>query len=307
MRRVVCFAALGLAACGQAPQRSDGSTSSPPAAPKVEYEARDSSSAPAARGARDAGPNVSPTAAPGVAFNYRYAFRLPSDRIAAVQERHAATCEALGVNRCRITGMLYRVVGENDVEAMLTFTLDPAIARRFGRAGVEAVTQAEGRLVESMITGEDVGSGIRQAGRDIAQLREELRRIEAQLARRDLPPEERPRLEEEARDLRARIEAASADRDDRQEMLATTPMTFNYGSGEFAPGEQRPSLRVALDRAIDGFLYGGTILLIVLITLLPWAVAGILRWWLFAAIRRRLLARRAAAPATANVATPPAT
>jgi hypothetical protein len=297
MRRVVCFAALGLAACGQAPQRSE--------APRPTPTSTESAAPPAAPAARDAGPNVSPTAAPGVAFNYRYAFRLPSERIAAVQERHAATCEALGVNRCRITGMLYRVVGENDVEAMLSFSLDPAIARRFGRAGVEAVNQAEGRLVESMITGEDVGTGIRQAGRDIAQLREELRRIEAQLGRGDLPPDERPRLEEEARELRARIEAASTDRDDQQQMLATTPMTFSYGSGEFAPGGQRPSLRVAFDRAIDGFLYGGTVLLVVAITLLPWILAGLLLWWLVAAIRRRLLARRAAAPTRASATEPP--
>ena len=40
------------------------------------------------------GPNVGPTAAPGVAFNYRYAFRLPAERIAQVQEQHAPVGEA---------------------------------------------------------------------------------------------------------------------------------------------------------------------------------------------------------------------
>ena len=47
-----------------------------------------------------------PTAAPGVAFNYRYAFRLAAPRIAEVQEQHAQMCERLTVARCRITGML---------------------------------------------------------------------------------------------------------------------------------------------------------------------------------------------------------
>ena len=98
-------------------------------------EARDAAAPTAAREGRGAGPDISPTAAPGVAFNYRYAFRLPSERIEEVQERHAAGCEALGPNRCRITGMLYRVVGDGDIEATLSFQLDPAIARRFGRAG----------------------------------------------------------------------------------------------------------------------------------------------------------------------------
>ena len=78
---------------------------------------------------RAGGPNVGPTAAPGVAFNYRYAFRLAAPRIAAVQEQHAQLCERLTVARCRITGMRYRVVNERDIEAMLAFKLDPAVAR----------------------------------------------------------------------------------------------------------------------------------------------------------------------------------
>ncbi len=304
MRRVVCFAALGLAACGQAPQQRSEAPRPSPSSPSPQMEA-EGGRPPGA--ARDAGPNVSPTAAPGVAFNYRYSFRLPAERIAAVQERHAATCEALGVRRCRITGMLYRVVGENDVEAMLTFNLDPAIARRFGRAGVEAVTQAEGMLTESLITGEDVGTGIRQAGRDIAQLREELRRLEAQLGRRDLSPDERPRLEEQLREVRQAIDAAQADRQDSEEMLATTPMTFNYGSGQFAPGEQRPSIRGALDRAVSGFLNGGTLLLVILITLLPWLAVGLLVWALAAFVRRRWFRRAASAEAATDAPEPAST
>lgn len=295
MRRVVCFAVLGLTACGQAPQQRSEPPRPSPSSPQYQRE----SAAPPGGSARDAGPNVSPTAAPGVAFNYRYAFRLPSQRIAEVQERHAATCEQLGIRRCRITGMLYRVVGENDVEATLSFQLDPAIARQFGRAGVQAVTQAEGMLTESMITGEDVGSNIQRNNRDIAQMREELRGIEAQLGRDNLPPAERPRLEAQARELRAAIDGAQNANADQGELLATTPMTFDYGSGEFAPGE-RPSLRVALDRAVDGFLNGGTLLLVILITLLPWAAAGLALWGLIAFIRRRWFPRRAqAAPATA--------
>jgi hypothetical protein len=76
-----------------------------------------------------AGPRVSVTAAPGVAFNYDYTFRLPAQRISAVQEQHAQACEKLGVNRCRITGLRYRLVSEREIEAMLSFKLDPSIAR----------------------------------------------------------------------------------------------------------------------------------------------------------------------------------
>ena len=58
--------------------------SSEPSLPKAQYE-------PAAE--RAAAPGVDVTAAPGVAFNYRYAFRLPSENISGVQEAHAQACE----------------------------------------------------------------------------------------------------------------------------------------------------------------------------------------------------------------------
>ncbi|MGQ0588207.1 MAG: DUF4349 domain-containing protein [Sphingosinicella sp.] len=260
---------------------------------------------PQTRDSRAAGPDISPTAAPGVAFNYRYAFRLPTDRVAQVQEQHAQTCESLGPRRCRITGMLYRVVNETDVEAMLAFRLDPAIARRFGRAGVEAVTRAEGMLTESEITGTDVGTEIRRAGRDIAELNEELRRIEARLAQGGLPAAERQRLEAEAQELRRAIQAIQANREEAEETLATTPMVFNYGSGDLVPGPRgRPSLSGALDQALSNFLQGGTVLLIILITLLPWALAIGLIWWI---VRRIVVWRRRstapAGPAESSAAT----
>ena len=56
-------------------------------APMTEMAASESMSADAV-----AGPNVRVSAAPGVAFNYRYAFRVPDAKIAAVQEEHAAAC-----------------------------------------------------------------------------------------------------------------------------------------------------------------------------------------------------------------------
>src|SRR3546814_14491299 len=91
------------------------------------------------------GPDVAVTAAPGVAFHYAYAFRLDDDRIAGVQETHAAACETLGTARCRITGMTYRLVRENEVEARLEFKLDPAIARKFGRDALASVEKEIGR------------------------------------------------------------------------------------------------------------------------------------------------------------------
>src|SRR4051812_27650401 len=74
----------------------------PPAAPPPEQTAAPVTvpmSAPAIPRSPPPPPNVSPSAAPGVAFNYRYAFRLPAARVSQIQEQHARACEQLGVSR----------------------------------------------------------------------------------------------------------------------------------------------------------------------------------------------------------------
>ena len=238
-------------------------------------------------GRAESGPNVGPTAAPGVAFNYRYAFRLAAPRIAEVQEQHAQLCERLTVARCRITGLRYRVVNDRDIEAMLAFKLDPMIARHFGRSGVEAVVRADGMLTESEITGVDAAANIRQAGRSIAQLSEELRRIEARLAGR-LPADERSSLENDAQLLRQSIRAAEAGREQQQESLATTPMVFNYGSGDLVPGfDDDLTLRKAWERALDNLSTAGLGLMIIVMTLAPWILLALLIGWAVVRVRRR--------------------
>lgn len=245
-------------------------------------------------------PGIGVSAAPGVAFNYRYAFRLPSARIAAVQEQHAQACEKLGISRCRITGARYRVVGEREIEAMLAFKLDPTIARQFGKNGVDLVTAAEGMLADAEINGVDAGAAIQLAGRNEAALTGELREIERQLARADLRAADRARLQQEAQALRQQIRATREGRDAQRESLATTPMAFHYGAGELIPGfDTRSPIRAALAQAGDNFIGGVATMLVLLITLLPWAALALLGWWLVRRFQRMLAASRPIEPAEA--------
>ena len=292
MRRSIPFLVLLLAttSCSRGPDRS-GSAPSDQMSNAAAESTADMAAPPGmgaeGRASREAGPNVGPTAAPGVAFNYRYAFRLAAPRISEVQERHAQMCERLTVARCRITGMHYRVVNESDIEAMLAFKLDPAAARHFGREAIGVVVQHEGMLTESEISGVDVGTSIRAAGRSLAELEAELARIEARL-RQGVSASERERLDYEAQQLRAQIRAVRESRDTQQESLATTPMVFRYGSGDLVPGfAPRPTLRQALDDAGQSFLDGVYILLRIVIALLPWALTLGLIAWIVALVRRR--------------------
>ncbi|HYJ51979.1 MAG TPA: DUF4349 domain-containing protein, partial [Allosphingosinicella sp.] len=276
------------------PSDSMSNASADMAAPDFQAEPRGGQAERAA-----AGPNVGVSAAPGVAFNYRYAFRLAAPRISEVQEQHALMCERLTVARCRITGMYYRVVNDRDIEAMLAFKLDPALARAFGRDGVGAVVRAEGMLTESEISGIDVGTAIRQAGRSLAELQAELARIEGRLAGR-ISASERERLAYEAQQLRQQIAALRQTREDQQESLATTPMVFRYGSGDLVPGfAQRPTIKQSLERAGENFADGATMLLIIIITLLPWALALGLIWLIVRYVRRRWFPKASAAETAA--------
>jgi hypothetical protein len=304
MRKTLSFLAILLATAGcgggdneQRQSSTDLKTydvNEPPPADPAMVEASGSD-----RSSNYAPPGISPTAAPGVAFNYRYAFRLQAARISAVQERHAAACEKLGLDRCRITGMRYRLVNDRDIEAMLAFKLDPAIARDFGKKGIDAVTEAEGMLVDSEISGEDVGSQIEAAGRSVAQMEEDLQRVEQQLARPGLKAPERAELQAQAQRLREAIRAARANREEKSETLAKTPMVFHYGSGDLAPGfDERPSVSEALADAGESFVRGLLWIVVALITLLPWALLAGLGLWAVLRVRRWVLRDTPAGPVT---------
>lgn len=228
-------------------------------------------------------PGVSPTAAPGVAFNYRYAFRLPAENIGRVQEEHAQACEKLGVELCRITAMNYRDDGDNDIDAQLAFRLDPARARAFGRDGINAVTRAEGELLQAAITGTDVGSEIAAADRGQAQKADEIRRIEQQLARPGLSSGERVELQQQLQTLRESVRAGQAEQTGRRRQLASTPVVFDYSAGKTGT-----RLEKAVADAGDNFVWAATTVLVALVTLLPWLVALLMLWLLWRWLRLRI-------------------
>jgi hypothetical protein len=260
----------------------------PPPAPPPPVAPPPLASSPAQteQSADGAGPNVSVTAAPGVAFNYRYAYRLANARIQAAQEAHAQMCEKLTVARCRITGMRYSLVNERDISASLELKLDPAIARQFGKDATKVITDAQGMLVDQQITGTDMVPTIEGANRGRAALQDELDRINRELARAGLSNIIRDRLLSEASQVRAQMRGLAEQRTAAEETLATTPMAFYYGSGQTVPGfdDERPIGR-ALERAGANFQGALGFLIIAGATLLPWALLTALLVWLWRRLR----------------------
>lgn len=231
-------------------------------------------------------PAISVSAAPGVAFSYRYAFVLPDASISAVQEEHAAACEKLSVARCRITGMRYTLVDEDEVRAALEFKLDPALARQFGKEGITAVTRADGKLVDAAIEGTDVGTQIAQSQQRSSGNIDEITRIERQLAAPGLGDAERTALRGQIERLRAQQAQERQSRADGQEMLANTPMTFSYSGNEgFALGDN--SIGEAWDTSKTSFAAMVSFILLAIGTLLPWAAVAGLIVFAWRKVRRR--------------------
>lgn len=179
---------------------------------------------------------IAVTAAPGVAFSYHYAFSLAAARIAATQEAHAQACEKLGIARCRITGMKYQLLGENNVAATLSLKLDPTIAREFGKNAIAIAQSSEGTLTEADITGTDAASAITTAEGDRARAHGEVARLDGELARKDLKDSERTALQQQRAEAARATDAAIDTAAQARASLATTPLELDYNAGAAVQG-----------------------------------------------------------------------
>lgn len=220
-------------------------------------------------------PDVSPTAAPGVAFRYFYTFELPDEAISSVQEKHASRCEALGVAKCRITGLEYGVNNDDAVSASLTVKLAPEIARQFGKDATGDVKEADGRLRSTEFTGEDTEPVTTEATRQQSDIQTRIADLEKQLAsaKKD---SERAELRSQLNELRSQLSTAQSAIAGAKAQLASTPMTFSYygrgGISGFRTNPVRESARLFVSSLVTMI----DVLLRALALLLPWALLIIL-------------------------------
>ncbi|MFT3968021.1 MAG: hypothetical protein QM690_19300 [Sphingobium sp.] len=267
MRRTgIAAMVLMLAACGQQPA----------------HEAREEMAV------ETAAPNVGITRVPGVSLTYAYGFRLPAQRVASVQEEHAARCEALTPVRCRITGMDYAVNRNRTISATLQVKLAPEIARDFGRKSVELAQQRGGMLSRARIDSEESGAVVDAVDRDAAAIAEERRRIEQQLAKPGLGSAERTQLQARLAALSDETRSSANIRDEAARKLAGTPMIFNYESGNVDAGLSDGPLWGAIKDGWSNIVFGFSIVLMLAVTLLPFALGAGLLLWLWQRFGKRL-------------------
>ena len=274
MRYAIILAALFIAGCSKVD----------PSGPRAAEE-----TAAALDGSDNAasGPDIAPTALAGVAMNYAYSFRLPVERLAATQEQHAMQCEALGPTRCRIVAMRYHTNERRWISASLSVKLAPDLARRYGKQGLATVVANGGMLTDSEISSTDAGITVDASRKASASVATEQARIEAQLRQKGLGSTERSQLQARLAELSDRTRGIEEQGANAALLLASTPLQFSYVSGEVDNTLGEGPMLGGLKDGWANVVSGGAILLTIVITLLPWAIAAALAIWLW----RRFIAK----------------
>jgi hypothetical protein len=299
MKLLAGVMALALVGCSE--QKSEDAAVS-------ETSATESPAAAEAAADAVAVPQIGIEAAPGVAFDYAYTFRLTDNRIAEVQEEHAAACETLGVQRCRIVDVRYQLTDEKLVEAQTQFKLEPGIARKFGAKAIESVEKAEGVLADASVAGEDVGTEILASQQRSAGSEAEIARLEERLKSGGLDKRERAELLAQISQLRGQVGEERQSRRGGEARIAWTSVAFNYVSDGGLPGigHENP-----FANAGETLMRSGSTALTFVLTLgaavLPWGVllALLVAFWrsrFVGAVRQQLRSK----PIAADPAPPPA-
>ncbi|GMN02615.1 DUF4349 domain-containing protein [Erythrobacter sp. MTPC3] len=101
-----------------------------------------------------------PVSLPQIAYRYALGFRLPSDAIKPLQERHADMCEARGANVCRIISMQQTDEDGDYAYGNLQLAIASQAARAFSKEMENSSGPVDGELVSSSIEGEDLSKQI---------------------------------------------------------------------------------------------------------------------------------------------------
>ena len=247
-------------------------------------------------------------AAPGVAFDYAFTFRLADKQIARVQEEHAAACETLGSQRCRIVDVRYQRSDEKLVEAQTQFKIDPGIARKFGANAIASVEKAEGVLADASVVGEDVGTEILASQQRSAGSESEIARLEARLKSGGLDKRERIELLAQIGQLRGQLGDERQSRRKGEARIAWTSVAFNYISdgGLSGIGHENPFANAA-----ETLMRSGSTALTFVLTLaaaiLPWAILLALLTAFWRSRFVRAVRQQLRTPEAASVPTSPPT
>lgn len=267
--------ALLLAGCG-AQQEGAGTTS--------EQEFFDVAEAPAPGSG-----TARPTAAvlPQIAYTYGYRFRLASDAVSGIQEKHLDLCEKLGPARCRVVDLQRSASSGDYVSGSLKLAVAAPIARQFGQQLVSTATEAGGETLDRGITGEDLSKQIVDTDARIRIKEALVERLTVILQTRSGNIAQAVEAERAVNAAQEELEQARAWLAEMRTRVAMSMFEIDYESGAPLGGGFSEPVRDAF--ASVGQLFGRSLAFIILLVafILPWLLVAAAAFLGFRAARRR--------------------
>lgn len=256
--RIVGLAALALlAGCGKKMDTGESTTAA---------TTESAQSAPAAA--------VGARIAQAVAYVFAQNFRLPGSALGQVQAAHEDACERLGPAACIVLGSTLEGRDGEFGEGTLDVLVASEAARPLSRSFARIVADAKGNMIRSSVQGEVLDGAIAGTADGIAVAR--ARRTDAQSALAA------------AHGTAARLDAASQTDAARageanlaagaralHARVATSRISVRYESDLPIPTERGRPFALAWARAAENLSEGAALVLTVLVTLAPFALAGI--------------------------------
>ena len=220
-----------------------------------------------------------PVSLPQIAYSYAFGFRVDTDRMAPLQQRHADLCESKGSDACRIISMQQSGSSGDYAYGHLRLAVAADLARDFGKELAGAADDAGGEQISSSITGEDLSKRIvdteaRLRARTL--LRDRLMEV---LRSRKGTVAELVEAERGVAQVNEEIDQASSWLAEMRGRVAFSDVEITYQSEARTAGGFWNPIRTALN-SIGGTL-GVTIatLIVVLTAILPWLLLLALAIW----------------------------
>ncbi len=212
-------------------------------------------------------------ALPQLAYRYALSFRLPDARLAEIQDGHRALCERLGPARCQLVS-LTRQDGEDAAgNALLKLRVAAADAAYFTGEAARQVTAADGRALDTNVTGDDVSEDLSDTAARIRQRELLVARLTATLRTRQGSVGELVEAERNVAAAQEELDKARAWQHELQGRIAMAEVEIRYQP--LAAPASGASVGAALGEAAQGsaslFIWGMQLLLSLALYLLPWA------------------------------------
>lgn len=211
-----------------------------------------------------------PVSNPQIAYSYEYGYRVSATKIPEVQKQHAAYCEKLGSDVCRVINLRRSGDEANYAYAMLHLEVAAPKAKSFGTGLADIVEKAGGYESSTSIEGEDLSKQIIDTEARLRSRELLSQRLTELLRTRSGSVEELVKAERAVTEVNEEIDKARSWLKEMKGRIAFSKIIVNYESNSPGAGSFSAPIRSAWNN-VSSMLGSSIGALITISTVtLPW-------------------------------------